>query len=152
MWAVKIRKVVRNLNGKLLRFSAALMIVAAFALSCTRKDATTTKQLASLGLIGIQSSNITYATSVPLLNSDYSNKAYFILLSYTKTEFDRFVTANNFKKENVLFVPKKENPPPKTPNWWNVPKTNEDLYSKKIDKIFVFVFWTEEKAYLYFHD
>ena len=70
MWAVKIRKVVSNLNCELLRFSAALMIVAAFALSCTVKDTTATKELLSLGLVRIQSSNVIHATSVPLATTD----------------------------------------------------------------------------------
>ena len=136
-----------------------LAVVSAFALisfiiclfGCSAKDQSI-QFLAAFGLKGIDSSKIIRTSSNPALNSDYSNKVYYVTLRFGKAEFDQFVKENGFQEDLALVVPTKGNGSQNMPGWWDAPSGQENQFSKRNGSMRISLVWASDKMFLYGHD
>jgi len=84
-------------------------------------DKSTIQFLSASGLSGIETGKVIRTSSSSAINDDYRNRNYFVLVRFTRIEFDQFIAANAFKREDVLAVPARGSTRPKVPDWWEPP-------------------------------
>jgi hypothetical protein len=134
-------------------FLLTSLSVATFCIvSCSDNGAASTRLfINNLGLAGISSTNAVQSASSYALNNDYRNRFYYALINMGQGNFESFIKNNNFEKESVLALPVSGGDL-KTPVWWDAPKLQNELYSKKMTNVTVIVMWRNNQVFLFASD
>src|SRR4030095_4703421 len=106
--------------------------------------------LEKLGLNELDSKRILNAESRDAINADYQNQIYFVLARMDANEFDRFLKANAFTRDEFSGFPRRGGDRPGIPSWWDPPGTQVERYSIKRGALrpFVTVLWEGGRLYL----
>ena len=119
--------------------------------SCSSKQDDALRFFTAFGLKGIESARIVHASS-SLISSDYTNRLHYVIVRFSKAEFEGFIRENAFREETVFPVPYPGGNAINMPEWWSAPRSMKDQFSKTNANMKITVTWADGSLFLYGSD